>query len=428
MSSVCFYFQVHQPYRLRPYGVFDIGATDQYFANEQNRRILERVADKCYRPMNALLLDLVRRHDGRFRFAFSVSGTALEQLSEYAPDVVDGFRHLADTGCVEFLAETYHHSLAFLFDRNEFDRQVTRHEDLIEQLFGRQPAVFRNTELIFNDELVVHVANRGFRAVLAEGADRILGWRSPNFVYRSAAAPELKVLLKNYRLSDDIAFRFGDTGWDRFPLKAETYAGWVEQVHGNGDTVNLFMDYETFGEHQWASTGIFDFMDRLPAEMLAHGDIDFATPSEVVARYPDVGQVEVPEYVSWADEARDVTAWLGNGLQWTAARQLYERVAGAGGVTEEQVEVLRRLTTSDHLYYMCTKWFEDGDVHAYFNPFESPYEAYISFMNVMRDLELRVGQSTSGSSASTDRAANTALTRPPGTSSGRGAPGSEKTA
>ncbi|MBK7595296.1 MAG: polysaccharide deacetylase family protein [Gemmatimonadetes bacterium] len=392
MLSVCAYFQVHQPCRLRAFRVFDIGESDEYFDEAKDRQILQRVAERCYRPMNRLLLDLIKQHEGRFRVAFSLSGTVLEQLERFEPDTLKTFQDLAATGCVEFLGETYYHSLAFVHDLDEFDEQVARHSDAIERWFGTRPTVFRNTELIYSDAVAHHVAQLGFEAVLCEGADRVLGWRSPTFVRQSPGPEQLPLLLKDYRLSDDIAFRFGDQGWHEYPLQAETFARWVNAKHGNGDVVNLFMDYETFGEHQWASTGIFEFMAALPARLLAHPDTIFQTPSEVIRSHRPAGALSVPDFVSWADIERDLTAWLGNDMQWMAARALYA-LRGPVLATADpvQIERWRQLTTSDHFYYMCTKWFADGDVHKYFNPFESPYDAYIAFMNILSDLSTRVG-------------------------------------
>lgn len=391
MTSVSFYFQVHQPYRLRRYRVFDFGSP-HYFDEQKNREVLRKVAQKCYLPMNRLLARQIERHEGRFKVAFSLSGTVLEQLELYAPEVLESFQQLAATGCVELLAETYHHSLSFVFDREEFDAQVDAHVAKIGQLFGQRPRVFRNTELVFNNDLARHVAARGFCAILAEGVDHLLGWRSPNFVYRAAGAPDIKLLLKNYRLSDDVAFRFGDKAWPEHPLTVEKFARWVNAANGSGDVVNLFMDYETFGEHQWEDTGIFEFMERLPGEILRHPDNDFLTPSEVARRYPARDQLDYSNFTSWADIERDLTAWLGNPMQQVAAHELYEL---RGAVLDSGDPYLlrdwQRLTTSDHLYYMCTKWFADGDVHKYFNPFESPYEGYINFTHVLNDLTARAG-------------------------------------
>jgi alpha-amylase len=391
MPSVCCYFQVHQPYRLRRFRVFDIGRSRDYFDDAANREILHKVAAKCYLPANRLLLELIERHQGRFKVAVSISGTALDQLEAWSPETLRSFQELAATGCVELLAETDRHSLSFVFDREEFDHQVDRHVERIETLFGQRPAVFRNTELIFSNALARHLQQRGFRAVLAEGVDRVLGWRSPCFLYASTSAPSLPVLLKHYRLSDDIAFRFSNRGWEEHPLTAPKFATWVNRLHGAGQLLNLFMDYETFGEHQWAETGIFEFLERVPGELLAHPDNDFVTPSEAVARYPRAGLVDVHDFTSWADLERDLSAWLGNDMQRTAAEALYGlRPAIYRSGDPELLEAWQRLTTSDHLYYLCTKWFSDGDVHKYFNPYESPYEAYIALMNVLNDLALRV--------------------------------------
>jgi alpha-amylase len=391
MPDVCFYFQVHQPWRLLPYGVFDIGKSRDYFDDRANEAILRKVAERCYRPMNALLEELVDRHAGRFKVAFSISGTALDQLERWAPDVVESFARLAASGCAELLGETHHHSLAGVVHPGEFAEQVALHSARIERLFGRRPRVFRNTELTFHDALAEPIETLGFRGVLAEGAERVLGWRSPNFVYAARLAPALRLLLKNYRLSDDVAFRFGDRGWGEHPLSAPKFAGWVHAVNGCGTVVNLFMDYETFGEHQWAETGIFEFMRALPDAILAHADGGFVTPSEAIAKHDAAGTVEFRDWVSWADSERDLTAWLGNRMQRAALEGLFalhEPVLASGD--PGLLETWRRLSTSDHLYYMCTKYFADGDVHKYFSPWDSPYEAHIAFMNVLADLAQRV--------------------------------------
>jgi alpha-amylase len=383
---------VHQPYRLRRYGVFDVGQRHDYFDGALDEAVLRKVAAKCYRPMNALVEELVARTDGRFRAAYSITGTALEQLERWAPDVIESFQRLVKTGAIELLAETYHHSLSFVGSRDEFDEQVELHAAKIEQLFGVRTRVFRNTELIFSNDVARRVHDLGFAGVLAEGADRVLGWRSPHFLYTATGAPDLPVLLKSYRLSDDIAFRFGNRGWEGWPLTPEKFAGWLQRVNGGGEAINLFMDYETFGEHQWAETGIFEFMRALPEAVLAHADLKFATPSEVIAEFAPRAELNVREPVSWADTERDLSAWLGNAMQRSALDALYavrEAVLASGDASA--VEDFRRLTTSDHVYYMCTKYFADGDVHKYFSPYESPYEAHIAFMNALGDLSLRVG-------------------------------------
>lgn len=395
MPSVCFYFQVHQPHRLRRYGLFDIGHRSDYFDEHKNREIALKVAHKCYLPTNQLLHELIERHEGAFKVAFSLTGTVLEQFERWCPEVLESFQKLVATGCVELLGETYHHSLSFLADRCEFDVQVDAHRARIEALFGVKPQVFRNTELIFSNEVAHHVAQHGYLGVLAEGAERVLGWRSPHFLYAPMGRPDLKLLLKSYRLSDDIAFRFGDRRWPDHPLSAEKFAGWIHAVNGLGDVVNLFMDYETFGEHQWADTGIFEFMRHLPRAVLAHCDGAFVTPSEAVHAFPAVAELDVPDFVSWADEERDLTAWTGNSMQRSALRavfELREPVLATGDPA--MIDDWRRLTSSDHFYYMCTKFFADGDVHKYFSPYESPYEAYIAMLNVLSDLALRAGSRT----------------------------------
>ena len=389
MPSICFYFQVHQPYRLRHYSFFDIGQDHFYEDAEVNRTILDKVAQKCYLPMNELLLKMIRRWEGRFRVAFSLSGTAMDQFEEYQPEILDSFRALVDTGCVELLSETYAHSLAALYDPDEFRAQVALHDELIKKHFGATPRVFRNTELIYRNDIARMVEDMGYEAILTEGADHILGWRSPNYMYQPSSCTKLKLLLKNYRLSDDIAFRFSNRGWDQWPLTAEKFAGWAHAVNGAGELINLFMDYETFGEHQWAETGIFDFMEALPAAIFADPNFDFVTPSQAAERYSPIARIDVPNAISWADVERDLTAWIGNDMECDAIETVYslkEKVLADGD--EGIVRTWRRLQTSDHFYYMCTKWFSDGDVHKYFNPYGTPYDAYINYMNVLSDFKM----------------------------------------
>jgi alpha-amylase len=388
MASICFYFQVHQPYRLRRYSIFETGS--DYFDLEANRTILHKIAHKCYLPANRCMLDLIRRHEGRFRIAYSLSGVVLDQLETWAPEVLESFQCLADTGCVEFLCETYHHSMAFLYSRQEFNEQVEMHRRRVKSLFGAEPTVFRNTELIYSNDVAVAADELGFKTVLCEGAEHLLGYRSPNYLYTPPGRPDTTLLLKNYRLSDDIAFRFSNRGWTQWPLTAEKFAWWANQVNGDGFTVNLFMDYETFGEHQWAETGIFEFMDRLPLEILRYPDNDFRTPREVAAAYHPVGEYDVPYFISWADLERDLSAWLGNAMQTNAISESFalEPAIKAKGDPELLTD-WRRLTTSDHFYYMCTKYFSDGDVHKYFSPYESPYDSYINYMNVLDNIRAR---------------------------------------
>ncbi len=393
MPSLCFYFQVHQPFRLRRYSFFDIGRSHAYEDEEKNRDILNKVATKCYLPANALLLELAREFRGEFRFSFSISGVALDQFEKYNPAVLDSFRRLADTGCVEFLNETYYHSLAFLHSPAEFKQQVLQHRQRVKALFGHTARTFRNTELIYNNDVARAVEAMGYQAILAEGADHILGWRSPNYVYQPAGCTRIKCLLKNYRLSDDIAFRFSNREWSEYPLTAEKFAAWIHQINAAGETINLFMDYETFGEHQWSETGIFDFLRVIPREVLKHPDFRFQTPAEVASSYAPVAQIDVPHFVSWADVERDLTAWLGNNMQNDAAAALYKMERAVKRRRDpELLRTWRLLQTSDHFYYMCTKWFADGDVHKYFNPYASPYDAYITYMNVLADFANRVEQ------------------------------------
>ncbi len=389
MASVCFYFQVHQPFRLRNYTIFDTDSN--YYDDHKNAQICRKVADKCYLPANSLMLELIKKHNGKFRIAYSITGVVLEQLQLYAPEVIKSFQELAATGCVEFLGETYYHSLSSLYSRGEFIEQIKAHTQLIQKLFGQTPRVFRNTELIYNNDLAALIEQiGGFDAILAEGVDRILGYRSPNFVYRPPNCKKLKLLLKNYRLSDDIAFRFSNRDWSQWPLTAHKFANWVSNVNGCGNVVNLFMDYETFGEHQWEDTGIFNFLRHLPQEILKHPDNNFKTPSEVAASYDSADVVDIPYAISWADIERDLSAWLGNSIQQNAIIELYKLEEKVKSTADESIiRDWRKLQTSDHFYYMCTKWFADGDVHKYFNPYDSPYDSYINFMNVMENLNSR---------------------------------------
>ncbi len=389
MTDLCFYFQVHQPLRLRRYSIFDVGHNRDYWDDVKNKEVMKKVAAKCYLPMNKVVLDLIKHHG--FKAAYSITGTALEQFKEYAPEVLSSFKALARTGNVEFLGETYFHSLSYLFDRNEFKDQVDMHHDMIIEEFGQSPTVFRNTELIFNNDLAFHVQNMGYKGVIAEGADHVLNGRTPNVVYSAKGADRIALLLKNYKLSDDIAFRFSNKGWDSYPLTVPKFVDWVSPILG--DSVNLFMDYETFGEHQWEDTGIFDFMRHLPSE-LKKRNIGFVLPREVAAK-PSKDSVDVHHPMSWADIERDTSAWLGNQMQQSSIRALYDLKEEVFASNDSDlIRDWRRLTTSDHFYYMCTKWFSDGDVHKYFNPYDSPYEAYMAFMNVLEDIKLRLATET----------------------------------
>ncbi len=389
MKTVCLYFQVHQPWRLKVYRFFNIGKDHNYLDDFTNRSIMQKVARQCYLPMNALLLKLIKENKGAFRCSFSITGSAVEQFRAYAPEVLDSFRALAETGCVEFLAETYSHSLAALSSKDDFVEQVKLHTAMIKKEFGKKPAAFRNTELIYSDQIGAMVSELGFKTILAEGAKHVLGWESPDYIYTNAIDNRLRVLLRNYKLSDDIAFRFSNKGWDQYPLTADKFASWI--AGETGEVVNLFMDYETFGEHQKADTGIFDFVKALPKAILKQGELQFSTVSEAAKAYQPVGVLHCPHVMSWADEERDVTAWLGNELQNEAFSKLY--------ALKDKIKALKNadfsyvwnfMQTSDHFYYMATKWLSDGDVHSYFNPYGSSYEAFINYMNVLSDFEIEI--------------------------------------
>ena len=392
MRTICFYFQVHQPYRLKPYRFFDIGEDHHYWDDFSNRSIMRKVAQKCYLPMNALLLELINKYNGAFKVSFSISGTFMDQMQVYAPDVLESFQKLVATGHVELMSETFSHSLASLKSKDEFKDLVYKHQAKIKELFnGYKPKVFRNTELIYSDQIGALVAEMGYEAMLTEGAKHILGWKSPNYVYVNSIEPKLKILLKNFQLSDDIAFRFGNKSWNDYPLTTDKFINWINAIPNEEETLNLFMDYETFGEHQWAETGIFEFMKHLPEEVFSKTNFGFSTPSEVASKIAPVGKIHVPIPISWADEERDLTAWLGNDLQDEAFDRLYDLEKLVKTIDDEEIQRdWRYLQTSDHFYYMCTKFFSDGDIHSYFSPYDSPYDAFINFMNVLSDFMIRL--------------------------------------
>ena len=410
---ICFYFQVHQPYRLKDLRITDIGQGDAaYFDDEKNCAIFRKVAEKCYLPANKLMLELITQHPN-FSIAYSLSGVFLDQCEQYGPDVLESFRALARTGRVEFLAETYYHSLSAIKSLPEFCAQVSKHVRKIQDLFGQTPQIFRNTELIYRNELAHTARLMGFKGMLAEGADRLLRDRSPNHPFLppnfrlshgmenviaanrplTQRSKSMHLLLKNYRLSDDVAFRFSDKSWLGFPLKAETFTDWL--LASGGFNVNLFMDYETFGEHQWADTGIFDFLRALPRIWQERG-VEAVTPSEVLKRWETNDwnyheHIDAHEYVSWADAERDLSAWLGNGIQHAALNAIYalEPLIRAAN-DPDLLETWRKLQTSDHFYYMSTKFWSDGDVHKYFSPYDSPYEAYRRYSHALCDLRTRL--------------------------------------
>lgn len=403
MKTVCLYFQVHQPWRLKKYRFFNMGKDHNYLDDLSNRSIMQKVARQCYLPMNALLLKLIQENKGKFRCSFSITGIAVEQFKAYCPEVLDSFKALAATGCVEFLGETYSHSLAALASKEDFTEQVKLHTAMIKKEFGQKPTAFRNTELIYSDEIGAMVSELGFKTMLAEGARHILGWKSPNYVYANAIDQKMRLLLRNYKLSDDIAFRFSNQGWDEYPLTADKYVSWLSSEETPGEVVNLFMDYETFGEHQGAETGIFDFMKALPKVALGAG-VEFATVSEAAKKFQPVSVLHCPHVMSWADEERDITAWLGNELQNEAFSKLYamkEKIAKLKSADFDYV--WNFLQTSDHFYYMATKWLSDGDVHSYFNPYDSAYDAFINYMNVLSDFQIEVEKALEAKAAARKR-------------------------
>lgn len=386
--AITLYLHAHQPWRVRSYGALDTANRHDYFrgdGDQDNKEIFLKVANKSYRPMNTLLEKLLHEHPG-FCLSLSLSGIFLEQAEQFAPDVIESFQRLVKTGRVELLANPYHHSLAFFYDQSEFEKQVVLHAEKIKQVFGVSPRVLANTELAYNDELGAWAEAHGYDGVLAEGWDKVLGWRSPNYVYQPKGATRTRLLLKNYRLSDDIAFRFSNKRWSGWPLTAETYSSWV--TASGGSLVNLFMDYETFGEHQWKEHGIFTFFERFVGKWITAGG-RFNTVSQALSNAP-AGEISMPETVTWADSERDLTAWNGNDLQREALRYAYQlapRVLASGD--SQLISDWRNLQTSDHYYYMCTKWSSDGDVHAYFSPYSSPYEASLYVMNALRDIYWR---------------------------------------
>jgi alpha-amylase len=391
MKTICLYFQVHQPIRLRRYRFFDIGNDSYYYDDYLNESIMRKVADNCYLPANHLLLSLIKEYGIQFKVTFSITGIALDQFQLYAPEVIDSFKKLAKTGSVDFLAETYSHSLVSLKNDDEFKKQVELHTKKIKSLFNIEPTVYRNTELIYSDEIGAKVADMGFKAILTEGAKHVLGWKSPNYVYYNAINPKLKVLLKNFKLSDDIAFRFSNQGWAEYPLTAAKFVSWISQLDAKEETINLFMDYETFGEHQNKESGIFNFLKDFPKQVFKKKNLTFSTPAEIAAEYQPIAAVHVPYPISWADEERDLTAWLGNDMQEDAFNKLYSLTDKITKCEDKKILTdWKYLQASDHFYYMCTKVFSDGDVHSYFNPFDSPYDAYINYMNILSDFIIRV--------------------------------------
>ena len=395
MRAICLYLHIHQPIRYREYSIFEVGNDSNYYndlydSRQSNRRIFDKVAQKSYRPMLNLLEKKIKQHPD-FKVSFSITGTWLEQAEAWAPDLIAQIARMVKTGQVEIIGETFYHSLAFFENRAEFESQVALHTFKIQQLFGVTPQVFRNTELAYNDELAQWADNQGYKAILAEGWDKILGWRSPNYVYRPAGCHNTKLLLKNYRLSDDIAFRFSNRGWKEWPLTVPKYLKWLKNDCLRGPLIDLFMDFETFGEHQWKDTGIFEFMDNFIEQWLSGYEDKFVTVSEAAELMPPADEISMPETVTWADTERDLSAWSSNSMQKSAMHELFALRDDVLATNDPRlISDWRHLTTSDHPYAMCTKYWHDGDVHAYFSAYASPYEAFMYFMNVLRDIEYRL--------------------------------------
>lgn len=393
MKNICLYFELHQPVKLRRYRFFDIGNDHYYYDDYANESNINRLAHTCYLPANRILLDLIKKYKGKFSVAFSISGTMLDQLKLYAPEVIDSFKELAKTKHVEFLAETSAHSLAVLRNPEEFKRQVAQQVKNIEDTFGQVPVVFRNTELIYSDYIGELVSQMGFKAILSEGAKQVLGWKSSNYLYCNAVEPRLKVLLKNFSLSDDIALRFSNQAWDSWPLTADKFKSWLDGVPANEEVVNLFMNYEVFGGVHSQESGILSFLGSLPQVVLSDKDYAFTTPSKAASSLQPVSAIHVPNATSWVDEERDVTAWLGNEMQNEAVDKLYNLVPLVEKCTDQSLlKDWQYLQSSDHFYYMGTKFFSNG-ARAYANPYQTPYEAFINYMNVLTDFAQRLRQS-----------------------------------
>ena len=392
--AIVLYLHVHQPYRLGHYTIFDAGRRHDYFESpenspQNNADIVRKVAGKSYLPTNAHLMRMIQENP-QFKLSLSITGTVLEQFEHYAPDVLRSFQDLVATGRVEIVGETYHHSLAFFYDRAEFEAQVQMHREKIEQLFGVTPTAFRNTELSYNNDIAYWADKAGYKAVLSEGWDPVLGWRSPNFLYKPSHTDNIRLLTKNYKLSDDIAFRFSDKQWIEYPLTVDRFLSWTN-ASWDQPLINLFMDYETFGEHQWEDSGIFNFLEELPKQWLSKPEHTFMTVSEAAGTFDVADEIDCPQTITWADTERDLSAWTGNSMQQGAFASIYGLRDAILQTNDLQlIEDWRKLQTSDHFYYMCTKWFNDGDVHAYFSPYDSPYEAYIAFMNAYLDLKFRL--------------------------------------
>lgn len=393
--AIVLYLLMHQPYRVNQYTIFDIANRSNYFEGSpwedkrNNEFIFRKVCEKSYYPTLRLFQELVHEHP-EFKVSLSLSGTFIDQMLAWEPELLNIIRSLVSSGNCELVAENYYHSLAFFYDKDEFAAQVELHKHKIQELFEVTPTAFRNTEMSYNNDIAYWADKAGYEVVLSEGWDPVLGWRSPNFVYKPSHTENIKLLTKNYKLSDDLAFRFGNQSWEEWPLTTEKYVSWLNTAWDQ-PLINLFMDFETFGEHQWADTGIFDFLRALPKEWLKSEDHTYMTVSEAARTFDAKDTIDTPHTVTWADTERDLTAWLGNAMQTNSIQALYDLGNDIKQLGDEALlQDWRKLQTSDHFYYMCTKWFSDGDVHAYFSPYNSPYEAFITYMNAFHDLQARI--------------------------------------
>lgn len=388
MTAICLYFQAHQPNRIREFTFFDIGKSHTYEDDALNKEVLDKVSEKCYLPANEMLLKVIQGANGKIKLTYSISGVLIEQLESLRPDVLESFKRLVETGNVELLCETYYHSLAYNFSKTEFDEQVTMHQETLKRVFGVVPTVFRNTELIYNNEIAAYIEEKGFKGIIAEGVDDILNGRNPNYLYGAPNADGIKTLVRNCKLSDDVAFRFSDPQWVDYPLDANKFISWVKD--SGGDCANIFIDYETIGEHHWADTGIFDFWHHFLLKCMDQG-IDVLSASEVVEKFEVKDTYDAHEFTSWADSEKDLTAWVSNTMEFEAIYKIYKiRDAVRASSNEGLIHVWRKLQTSDHFYYMSTKGASDGEVHNYFSPFNTPFDAYIYFMNILSDIEVEL--------------------------------------
>ncbi len=395
-KAVSFYLHVHQPYRVKPYSIFRAGSDHMYFNDEtpdvdtNNEFIINKVASKSYLPTNKILLEQLNKYEN-FKLSLSIPGVVLEQLEKWVPEALDSFKQIVDTGKVEILAETYHHTLAYFYDLEEFETQVKMHREKIQEVFGVTPTAFRNTELSYNNDMAKWADRAGYKAIITEGWGPILDWRSSNFVYRPIDTDNIRLIMKNYKLSDDVAFRFYDKSWKEWPLTSEKYVHWLNTIPDEEEVVNLFMDYETFGEHQWEHSGIFEFLRHFPGEFLEHSNNEFVTITESAEKFESKDFIDIPQILTWADTERDLTAWTGNDMQKQAIGAVYDLKQPILESNDPKlIDDWRKLQTSDHFYYMCTKWFNDGDVHAYFSPYDSPYDAFIHYTNVLHDIRFRL--------------------------------------